>query len=422
MIYKKFILPNGLRVIQVPSRATKAVTVLVLVGTGSKYETKEQNGISHFLEHLFFKGTKKRPDTLAIAEPLDKIGGVYNAFTSKEYTGYFAKVPKEHFGLALDWVSDIFLNSKLERAEIDKERGVILEEINMYLDTPSRYVVEVWDKLLYGDQPAGWEIIGAKENIAKFQRKDFVDYMTGHYKAENTLVCVSGNFNQKEVLSKIQKAFKTIAKDKAKIKEKTQESQQKPAVSCFFKETDQTHLCLGARGYDIFHPQKWALELMAVVLGGNMSSRLFLEVREKRGLAYYVKTESENFTDSGYFMTQAGIPHNKVLEVASLIQKEYKDIKENGISAGELKKAKDFIKGSMALSLEACDALASFYASQETLTAKILTPEQVQKQIEKVSLADIRKVARDIFTPEKLNLALVGPHKNQEELQKNLLI
>jgi len=223
-------------------------------------------------------------------------------------------------------------------------------------------------------------------------------------------------------LLKVKKAFRAIAKDGAKTKEKTKESQQKPEASCFFKETDQTHLCLGVRGYDIFHPQKWALDIMAVVLGGNMSSRLFLEVREKRGLAYYIKTESENFTDSGYFMTQAGIPHAKVAEVASLIQKEYKDIKENGISIGELKKAKDFIKGSMALSLEACDALASFYASQEILMDKILTPEQVQKQIEKVSLSEIKKAAQDIFTFEKFNLALVGPHKNQEELRKGLLI
>ena len=196
-MYKKTTLKNGLRFIAVPMKNTKAVTVLVMLGTGSKYETKDLNGISHFLEHMFFKGTKKRPTTLKIAETLDRVGGDYNAFTSKEFTGYWAKVESKYLDLALDWVSDIFLNSKLEKKEIKREKGVIIEEINMYLDTPINYIGDLWEKLLYGNQPAGWSTIGEKKNILKFKREHFLNYLRNHYSGLNTVVCIAGDFNQK---------------------------------------------------------------------------------------------------------------------------------------------------------------------------------------------------------------------------------
>ena len=415
-MYEKNTTKDGLRIITVPDESSKAVTVLVLVGTGSKYETGKNNGISHFLEHMLFKGTKKRPNALKIAETLDQVGGMYNAFTSKEVTGYYAKVDASHSYLALDWVSDIFLHSKLETKDIKKERGVILEEFNMILDHPMSYVDDLFEKLLYGDQPAGWEIIGKKDNILRFQRKDFLNYFKDHYSALNTIVCVSGNFNQKLMKAEIEKKFKSIQKQTPQQKIRTTESQKEPRVLVFPKKTDQTHLCLGARSYDLFHPKIDAEEVLSVILGGNMSSRLFTEIREKRGLAYYVRTSSEKYTDSGYLVTKAGIPNNAVEKVVDLILKEYRSIREKGIHQKELKKAKDYLKGSLILSLESSDRKASFYATQEILSGKILTVKEKCAKIDKVKVSDIKEVAREIFQKDKLNLALIGPHKDKFRL------
>jgi len=417
-MYKKITFANGLRVILSPNKNTRALTVLVVVGAGSKYETKENNGISHFVEHMFFKGTKKRPNSLAISEALDRVGGFYNAFTSKEYTGYFAKVDSKHSDLALDWVSDIFLHSKIESREIAKERGVIMEELNMYLDTPVRYIRDVFESLLYGDQPAGWEIIGTRENISRLQRDDFLRYLSEHYCSYNTVICVAGNFEQNKVLDMIKKKFKTINTKKPLAKQPVAENQQSSRVHIRFKETDQTHLCLGGKAFDLFSPYLYAQEVLATILGGNMSSRLFIKIREKSGLAYYVKTEAESFTDSGYVVTQAGVPHNALQKVIGMILAEYKNLKTKEIALSELKKAKDYLKGALTLSLESSDALASFYAGQELLTNKILTLQQECEKIEKVSLNDVRQVAAYIFQPQNLNLAVIGPHKRTNSLLK----
>ncbi len=421
-MFQKNTLLNGLRIITVPVKNTKAVTVLVLVGAGSKYERKEINGISHFLEHMFFKGTKKRPSTLKIAETLDKVGGVYNASTSKEFTGYFAKVGSEHLDLALDWVSDIFLNSKIESRELEKEKGVIIEELNMYLDTPVKYIGDLWEELLYKDQPAGWRIIGEKENILRFKRKDFLNYLKNHYSALNTVVCVAGNFEQKNILPKVKKYFKKIRKRAPVGKIEVKEIQESPAHLLHFKKTDQTHLCLGVRGYNLFSPERYAQQLLSTILGGNMSSRLFIKIRERRGLAYYIQTGSEFYTDSGYLVTQTGIPHKEVFKVVNLILEEYKNIRDKKISKEELQKAKDYIKGNLILGLESSDALASFYAFQELLTGKILTLKEKFEMIDKVDREDVKNVAEELFQPKNLNLALIGPHKDAQSFKKILKI
>lgn len=420
-MYKKIILPNGLRIMLVPNKNTQAVTVLAVVGTGSKYETKKNNGISHFVEHMFFKGTKKRPNTLAISETLDSLGGFYNAFTSKEYTGYFAKVDSKHADLALDWVSDIFLNSKIDSREIEKERGVIIEELNMYLDTPVRHIRDLFEGLLYGDQPAGWEIVGTKENLKKIQRKDFIDYIQNHYSSSNTIVCVSGNFSQEKMAQDIKRKFKTINKKQPREKEKVIEEQKEPQIHLKFKETDQTHFCLGVRAFDLFSPKIYAQEVLATILGGNMSSRLFIKVREKNGLAYYIKTDAESFTDSGYLVTQAGIPHSALSKAIAMILKEYKNLAGQIITESELKKAKDYLKGNLVLSLESSDALASFYAGQELLTGKILTLKEECAKIDKVKASEVKALAKEIFKKEGLSLAVIGPHKNQKPLEKLLI-
>jgi predicted Zn-dependent peptidase len=421
-MFKKITLNNGLRIIAVPSKSTQAVTVLALVGTGSKYETKDVSGISHFLEHMFFKGTEKRLKPIDIAEPLDKIGGIYNAFTSQEYTGYFAKVEASHFEMALEWVADIFLNSTLPKEEVEKEKKVIVEEINMIEDHPMMNIGYVWSELLYGDQPAGWNIAGTKEAVISLSRQKLAEYRQKQYVAKNTILCIAGDIKIQNVEKLTEKYFAKINSGEPNGKPKVVEAQKNPQCLLRAKKIDQTHLCLGVRGYNVFCPQKYAQELLAAILGepGMMSSRLFTEVREKLGLAYYVSADIEQDSDTGFLAVRAGVDNQRVKEAVATILKEFRKISEIEISAEELKKAKDNIKGKLALSLETSDAQASFYAGQEILEKKILTQEEIFQEIDKVSTNDILKVAKDIFKPEKLNLALIGPFDDKAEFEKLL--
>jgi predicted Zn-dependent peptidase len=420
--YKKIILDNGLRVITVPMENANSVTVLILVGTGSKYETKDISGISHFLEHMFFKGTKKRPNTLEISETLDSVGGEYNAFTSKEITGYWAKVDKRHSDVALDWIADIFLNSKFDEKEMEREKGVIIEELNMYLDTPTAYVGELWETLLYGDTPAGWRVIGTKETISSFDRQKVVDYYKSQYTPSNTVVCVAGAITTKEIEEKIKNYFVNSEKSDAGQKVAVKEEQSEPQILLHYKKTDQTHFCLGVRAYDLFDKRRYGLALLSVILGGNMSSRLFIKVRERNGLAYHIHTSVDNAADTGYLVTQAGIDHKNLEKSIELILEEYKDLKDKIITEKELQKAKDYLKGAMSLSLDSSDSQASFYGMQELLEKDILSPEDKFNKIDEVSADDIKKIAEDIFLPEKLNLAIIGPveEKDSGKLKKLL--
>jgi len=421
-MFKKTTLKNGLRIITVPQKNTQSLTVLVLVGTGSKYEKKEISGISHFLEHMYFKGTKKRLSTIAIAETLDKVGGIYNAFTAEEYTGYFAKIALSHFDLALDWVSDIFLNSTLPEKEVEKEKGVIIEEINMRQDHPIEYIQILWSKLLYGDQPAGWDIAGTKESVADMTREKLIDYMKKQYVAANTIVSIAGNFNESLAIKKVKEFFSKIKTRKSIEEPKVIERQQKPNLLLHFRETDQTHLSLGVRSFNLFHPKRYAQDLLAIILGGMMSSRLFIEVRCKLGIAYYINTNSEANPDTGFLFTQTGLDNKNVEKGILTILKEYKKISQKKVPISELKKAKDYLKGKTMLLLESSDAQASFYAGQELLEKKILTPKEIFAKIDKVTQDDILKVAQEIFRPEKLNLALIGPFKDKARFEKILNI
>jgi len=417
-MFNKTILKNGLRIITVPQKGTKAVTVLVLAGTGSKYENKKISGISHLLEHLLFKGTKKRPTNVDIVEPLDRIGGIYNAVTGEEYTGYFAKVDVKHFDLALDIISDIYLNSKLDTKEIKKEKGVVIEEINMYYDNPMTHVQSLWTKVLYGDQPAGWDIAGTKESVLGITRKELLNYMSTQYNSSNTVVCIAGNISKET--NKIKKYFSNIKMKETIDKPEVIEEQIKPKVILETRNTDQTHFFLGVRAYNLFHKQRFSLELLALILGGMMSSRLFSSVREKLGLCYYIKTSLSTNPDTGFLVTQAGVDNTRTEKAIKAILKEYKKIAQKRISNRELKKVKDHFKGKMTLLFEASDARASFYALQELLQNKILTPDEIYAKINKVSVNDILKVSKDIFKPEKLNLALIGPFEDKDKFQKLL--
>ena len=418
--FKKTTLKNGLRLITIPMQDTQTATVLVLVGTGSKYETKEINGLSHFLEHMFFKGTKKRPDTLAIAETLDRIGGEYNAFTSQECTGYWAKVKLDQLSLALDWVSDIFLNSQLKQEEIDRERGVILGELNMYLDTPMSYVGDLWTDVLYGDQPAGWPVIGTKEVINSVNRQDFVNYLKSHYVNENTVIAVAGNIEEDKTIDLVEECFAQAPQGQAPQKPDVKINQTEPCQLIHYKDTDQTHIYLGVHGYSLQHPDRYPLGVLATILGGYMSSRLWIAVREKEALGYYVKTGASPETDCGHLATRAGVDNNRVERAIEIILEHYQKIRDEKVDSNELEKAKENIKGSALLGMESSDEQAAFYASQEVLTQKTLTLEEKLEKIDKVTVDDIQRVAQDVFQPSNLNLALIGPFKDEEKFAKQI--
>jgi predicted Zn-dependent peptidase len=275
MIFNKTVLKNGLNVITVPMKDNPAVTVLVMVSTGSKYENKQTNGLSHFLEHMVFKGTTKRPKSIDISKELESIGAQYNAFTSQEYTGYYAKVNSKDINTALDVVSDIYLNPLLDSKEIEKEKGVIVEEIRMYKDMPHRHIHDLFMNLVYGDQPAGWNIAGTEDNVKSFTREDFVKYRNEHYVAEATTVVVSGSYNEETILVEIERSFSNISNEKKLNKVEVSESQSKPQISLKFKETDQAHLVLGVRSFDVKSKYDHILSVLATLLGRGMSSRLF---------------------------------------------------------------------------------------------------------------------------------------------------
>ena len=420
MIFHKKVLPSGLQVITAPMSGTEAMTLLVLVGTGSKYETKNINGISHFLEHLFFKGTKERPNAGDVNRALDRLGSEHNAFTSQELTGYWVKAAGKYFDEGLDIVSDILLEPLFKTEEIEKERGVILQEINMYEDMPQRKIYEVWENLLYGDQPAGWDIAGPPEIIKKIKRDEILSYREKQYVASNALVIAAGKIEPKSAEEKIVRAFKNFKHGHPESKKRVKEKQSKPSIKFQYKKTEQTHLALGFRGYDMHNPDRYALGLLGVILGGNTSSRLWDEIREKLGLAYYVRASAQHYTDSGYLVANAGIPHGELKKVAAKIVEVFSGIKKNGLSEGEISFAKDYLRGTMALSFESSDEIATFLGEQALFYGKIETPQDLFKKIEKVSKNDIMKVAKELIRPDKLNLAVIGPHRESGEFPRIL--
>lgn len=420
--HKLYTFDSGLRLVAVPMESTKTVTVLVLVGTGSKYETKDINGISHFLEHMMFKGTAKRPDKLQIAKELEGIGADFNAFTGKEYTGYYARASSSKLSEVMDVVFDIFLNSRLDQEEIDRERGVIIEEINMYQDLPQRHVEEVFERLLYGDQPAGWDIAGEKEIINKLTRQQFVDYFTTHYIASNTVVAVAGNIDPEEIKTKTESYFKTIRQAEKVSKLSVVEQQSEPQLKIQFKQTDQTHFILGFRGVHMHDSRKYPLGVLASILGGGMSSRLFQEVRDKRGLAYYVGASADEYTDTGLFTCNAGVNNEKVFDAIKVIVEEIKKIRDGGVTDEELQKAKDKTEGSLAIMLENSRSVAQAYAGPVLFEGRVLTPEEELAKIKAVTAEEIKTIAGEIFRDDRLNLALIGPFKDSEPFKKLLTL
>jgi len=416
----KILLKNNLRVISVPMADALTTTILILVEAGSEYETRKNNGVSHFLEHMCFKGTEKRLSSLDITSELDAVGAAYNAFTSNQYTGYYAKVQPKYFDEILDIISDIYLNPVFNQREIEKERGVIIEEINMYEDLPMRRVQEFFTNLLYGDQPAGWDIAGKKEIIRRINRNDFIEYQKNHYLGKSTTVVVTGNFNEKEAVKKIESAFSGIRTGKKIQKLKTVESQKSPRIFLKMKETDQAHLVVGVRAFDIFDKRKYAINLLADILGGGMSSRLFQKIREEMGAAYYVKVEADLLSDHGFLTASAGVDNNKVSEAIKAVVEEFERLVKEPIEKEELQRVKDRCVGGLIMGLETSDQLAGFYGGQEIITKKIVSPEETIKKIQAVKVEEISAVAKDIFKNNKLNLVIIGPFKEKPRFEQIL--
>ena len=420
MKFSKKVLKNGLRVVTIPMKDNPTATVLVLVEAGSKYETKKVNGISHFLEHMCFKGTEKRPKAIDISKELDSLGSQYNAFTAQEYTGYYAKSDAKHFGKIFDIISDIYLNSTFPEVEMEKEKGVIIEEINMYEDMPQRHVQDLLMELLYGNQPAGWNIAGEKENILKMKRDDFVTYKKAHYLPEATVLIVAGAVTEKEVMDKVNKIFGKVPSGKKEGKLKVKEIQKKPAVLVKFKETDQTHFVLGVRSYGLFNKNNSVLSVMGSVLGGGMSSRLFQKLREEMGVGYYVRAFNDVYTDHGFFQISAGVDNKRIEEVLKAVLLECNKLKTEKIKEDELDKVKEYLIGNMKLSLESSDDIANFYGGQELLKRELKNMEERAREIRKVTASQVQTLAKQIFKNEKLNLALIGPFKDSAKFQKIL--
>ena len=417
MKYKKTILKNGLRVITVPMKDNPTVTVFVLVEAGSKYENKKNNGISHFLEHMCFKGTKRRPSNSDISTELDNIGSHYNAFTSQEYTGYYAKAEYSHIDKLMDVVSDMYLNPIFDKKEIEKEKGVIIEEINMYEDLPQYKVQNLITELVYGDQPAGWDIAGSKENIKNMDQSDFISYRNEFYKAEATTVIVAGNFNEGKVVKSIGRIFSVMPKIKKGIKDQVKEKQSQPQISIFKKETDQTHLVIGIRTFNAYDKRGKVMKVLDGVLDAGMSSRLFKKLRDEMGVCYYVRASQDSFTDHGLYTVSAGVDNKRVEEVIAVILQEFCKLKTELVSAEELKKVKQNLAGTMYLSLESSDEVAKFLGGQEIMNKKIKTPEDIKREIESVTALQVRNLARDIFVDKGLNLAIVGRFSDENEFR-----
>jgi len=422
MIYKKTTLKNGLRILTIPMQGTETAAFMVGVNVGSRFENEKEAGLSHFLEHMMFKGTEKRPNTKIISEELDAIGGEYNAFTAKDKTLYYAKVDSKHLPTAIDVISDMYLNSKLEQEEIDREKGSIIQELSMYEDEPRHMVGYEFEKMLYDPNPLGREILGYKKTVNSFSRKDLAAHFKKYYVANDTVICVAGKFDEKKTIKLIEKYFENFGRGKKHDFKKIVEKQKKPAVHLKHKKTDQTHLIVGSRAYRQDHKDRYALALLSVILGGNMSSRIFIEVRERRGLAYFVRTSTDTYQDCGYISTQAGVNHDKLEETVDAIIGEYRKIAEEKVTDKELQKAKDYVKGRAVMGFEASDDVAMFYIDQEMHKESIMTPKEVFAKIDAVTPSDILRVAKHIFKNEKLNLAVIGPHRNSGKLEKILKI
>ncbi len=418
--YERMTMTNGVRVLTAPMPQVASTTCFLMLAAGSRYETRETSGIAHFAEHMVFKGTDSRPTAKDIATEIDSIGGEFNAFTGKEYTGYFVKCAAEHRDVALDVLVDMLRNSRFTPDEIEREKGVIVEEMNMYFDTPRDYLGGVYESLLYGDQPLGWDIIGTKETVRAATRETFLEYLERWYKPSRLVVGVAGRFDS-DLSARLEELLGDLPPGEAVGPDPVQIADiGGPRVKLHTKQSDQAHVSIGVRSIPLVHPDRYVLQMLATVLGGGMSSRLFTEVREKRGLAYYVFGTNNSYTDAGSLFTQAGVDINRIDDAVRTIVDELKKIADEPVPADELEKARNFAKGRFVLQLESPHGTLMFGLRREVLEGRTDEPSEVLEGLDAVTAGDLQRVAQDVLGRDGLYLAAIGPFDDPARFERLL--
>jgi predicted Zn-dependent peptidase len=420
VMYNKAVLDNGLRVITSTMPHSRSVCLAIFVGAGSCYESKEEAGISHFAEHLFFKGTERRPTSKEITQDIEGVGGIINGGTDKEVTVFWCKVASPNFSIALDVLSDLLLNSRFDNKEIERERQVINEEINMNLDIPQQRVDMLIDELLWPEQPLGREVTGYKETVSSITREQLLNYVARRYMPNNTILSIAGNIQHEEAMAQIEPLFNKWAARELLSGYITNDKQTEARLRIEPKDIEQAHLCLAVHGFSHSHPQRFTLDLLNTVLGGGMSSRLFMEIREHKGLAYDIHSYTEHFLDSGSFGIYAGVDPEKIETAVTAILEEVSKIKQ-GITASELTRAKELSKGRLYLRFEDSQNVALWYGGQEILTRQILDIDDVISIVDAITLGELKEVAEEILTDSGLNLAVTGPIKEEESHRDSLI-
>ena len=421
VMYNKVVLDNGLTVITSTMPHSHSVCLVILVGAGSCYESNEEAGISHFAEHLFFKGTQQRPTSKEITEAIEGVGGIINAGTDKEIAVYWCKVASPHFPIALDVLSDLLLNSRFDDKDIEQERGIIIEEINMNLDLPQQRVSMLIDELLWPAQPLGREVIGYKPTVSSMTREQLVGHVAHRYMPSNTVVSIAGNIEHQDAMAQIEPLFGKWAASQLSTGYITNDRQTEAKVRIEPQDIEQAHLCLAVHGFSHSHQQRFTLDLLNTVLGGGMSSRLFAEIRERRGLAYDIHSYTEHFLSSGSFAVYAGVDPQKVETVVTAILEEIRKLKQ-GITADELTRAKELSKGRSYLRLEDSRNVALWHGTQEILLRKILSLDDIIALVDAITMEELEEVAEKVLVDSGLNLAVTGPLKEEEPLRQLLKI
>ena len=419
-MYTKVVLDNGLRVITSTMPHSRSVCLAILVGAGSCYESKEEAGISHFAEHLFFKGTQRRPTSKEITQDIEGIGGIINGGTDKEVTIFWCKVASSHFPIALDVLSDLLLNSRFDNEGIEQERRIINEEINMNMDLPQQRINMLIDELLWPEQPLGREVIGYKETVSSLRREHLLNYVARRYMPNNTVISIAGNIQHEDAVAQIEPLFDKWAAGELLAGYITNDKQTEARLRIEPRDIEQAHLCLAVHGFPRSHPQRFTLDLLNTVLGSGMSSRLFTEIREHKGLAYDISSYTEHFLNSGSFGIYAGVDPEKIETAVAAILEELSKIRQ-GITAGELTRAKELSKGRLYLRFEDSQNVALWYGSQEILTQQILDIDDVISIVDAITMDALKEVAEEIVTDSGLNLAVTGPIKEAESYRKSLI-
>lgn len=417
-------LKNNIPTYLLPSSGTEAVTLLVLVKVGSRYEHEAINGASHFIEHMMFKGTTKRPKASDISRTLDAVGADYNAYTGKDLTGYWVKVDAKHASLAVDLLHDMITASAFRSADMLRERSVIMEEINMYHDNPMMHVDEMLESLLFEGSTLGWEIAGDHKRMKEMTRKDVLAYRDQYYTPERMIVAMAGAV-PKNAKSMLNETFGSIAKAKKEAGLFTSftglSSNKTVRAVTQFKETDQVQVAIGLPGLAYGDPQLPAAKLLSVILGGPMSSRLFSSVREKRGLCYFIRSGLESYEDTGLFTIQSGLDKSRLPLAGKIIGQELRKLVKERVASAELRRAKDYLAGKTVLALEDSSARAEWFAKQHLYTGEALTSEERLAQYERVTPAQIQAVANQLFDTSKMGVAGIGPFKDARDLRRQFI-